>query len=483
MKILFVEDDLKIAFFVKNGLQEAGFVVDHLADGESGLYMALNYKYDAAIVDLMLPKLDGLTLIKSIRSRKDRTPVLILSARRSLNERIEGLEIGADDYLTKPFSFAELLARLKALLRRANPGLESSVLTVSNLTVDLSRRKATRGENAIELQPLEFKLLVYLMRNGGQIVSKTMKSAQHYLAIFRKLFLWVIGVSIVAAGVSGLFMARRALSGISRVTHTAQKISQGNLQERVATANQCREIRHLADTFNLMLDRIEDLIHRMQEVTENIAHDLRSPLSRIRGIAEMSLISTTQAVTPAQAAENTIEECDSLIRIINTMLDLTEIEAGVNKFDLQQVDLNQILRSACDLFETLAHEQGIEITLQMTEGVVVQSNRPQLQRLVYNLIDNAIKYTPSGGAVTIRAEAAPQHVLISVTDTGCGIPPDELPHIFDRFYRVDQSRSKPGSGLGLSLARAIAHALKGTINVTSQIEEGSCFTVALPQPA
>ncbi len=174
MKILFVEDDLKIAFFVKNGLQEAGFVVDHLADGESGLYMALNYKYDAAIVDLMLPKLDGLTLIKSIRSRKDRTPVLILSARRSLNERIEGLEIGADDYLTKPFSFAELLARLKALLRRANPGLESSVLTVSNLTVDLSRRKATRGENAIELQPLEFKLLVYLMRNGGQIVSKTM---------------------------------------------------------------------------------------------------------------------------------------------------------------------------------------------------------------------------------------------------------------------------------------------------------------------
>ncbi len=312
---------------------------------------------------------------------------------------------------------------------------------------------------------------------------QTMKSAQHYLAIFRKLFLWVIGVSIVAAGVSGLFMARRALSGISRVTHTAQKISQGNLQERVATANQCREIRHLADTFNLMLDRIEDLIHRMQEVTENIAHDLRSPLSRIRGIAEMSLISTTQAVTPAQAAENTIEECDSLIRIINTMLDLTEIEAGVNKFDLQQVDLNQILRSACDLFETLAHEQGIEITLQMTEGVVVQSNRPQLQRLVYNLIDNAIKYTPSGGAVTIRAEAAPQHVLISVTDTGCGIPPDELPHIFDRFYRVDQSRSKPGSGLGLSLARAIAHALKGTINVTSQIEEGSCFTVALPQPA
>jgi two-component system OmpR family response regulator len=118
--------------------------------------------------------LDGLTLIKSIRSRKDRTPVLILSARRSLNERIEGLEIGADDYLTKPFSFAELLARLKALLRRANPGLESSVLTVSNLTVDLSRRKAPRGENAIELQPLEFKLLVYLMRNGGQIVSKTM---------------------------------------------------------------------------------------------------------------------------------------------------------------------------------------------------------------------------------------------------------------------------------------------------------------------
>lgn len=174
MRILFVEDDLKIAFFVKNGLQEAGYVVDHFTDGESGLCMALDHPYDAAIVDLMLPELDGLTLIKKLRARKVQTPILILSAKRSVDERIEGLEIGADDYLTKPFSFAELLARLKALLRRANPAIETAVSTVANLTLNLSRRKVYRGDDAIELQPLEFKLLAYLMRNHGQIVSKTM---------------------------------------------------------------------------------------------------------------------------------------------------------------------------------------------------------------------------------------------------------------------------------------------------------------------
>ena len=312
---------------------------------------------------------------------------------------------------------------------------------------------------------------------------QTIKSAQQYLSIFRKLFLWVICVSIFLAGTSGLFMARRALSGISKVTRTAQKIAQGNFKERVAAQNQCQEIGHLADTFNLMLDRIEDLIKRMREVTDNIAHDLRSPLSRIRGIAEMSLISTTQAVTPAQAAENTIEECDSLIRIINAMLDLTEIEAGVKTFDLHPVDLNKILNNACDLFQTLAEEQGIKISLHMPEGLKIKSNRPQLQRLVYNLIDNAIKYTPSGGSVTIRAEVSSQQLRIAVEDTGCGIPSEHLPHIFDRFYRVDGSRTKSGSGLGLSLSRAIAHALKGSIKVTSRIDKGSCFTVSLPHPA
>lgn len=174
MRILFIEDDLKIALFVKQGLKEAGFAIDHFVDGETGLHMALIEKYDAAIIDLMLPKLDGFSLIKRLRAENDTTPILILSARRSVNDRIKGLKLGGDDYLVKPFSFSELLARVQALIRRAGQTVRPSLYTVADLTLDIHTRKVFRGETRINLQPLEFKFLEYLMRNAGQPVSKTM---------------------------------------------------------------------------------------------------------------------------------------------------------------------------------------------------------------------------------------------------------------------------------------------------------------------
>jgi len=174
MRVLIVEDDQQIASFVTKGLQQAGFAVDHAADGESGLHMARVNPYDALIVDLMLPKRDGFSLIEGLRSRGDGTPVLILSARGSLDDKLKGFQVGSDDYLTKPFSFAELLARLQALLRRTTRAQSQSTLTVGDLSVDLLSRRVTRGEQEIELQPREFALLEYLMRNAGNVVSKTM---------------------------------------------------------------------------------------------------------------------------------------------------------------------------------------------------------------------------------------------------------------------------------------------------------------------
>ena len=174
MRVLLVEDDLKIALFVKQGLKEAGFAVDHFSDGESGLHMALVERYDAAIIDLMLPELDGFSLIKRLRAEKNNTPILILSARRTVNDRVKGLRLGGDDYLVKPFAFSELLARLQALIRRASQMATPSDYTVANLTLDIHTRKVYRGKSQIELQPLEFKFLEYLMRYTGQVVSKTM---------------------------------------------------------------------------------------------------------------------------------------------------------------------------------------------------------------------------------------------------------------------------------------------------------------------
>ncbi len=174
MRILVVEDDKKIASFVVNGLKQSGYAVDHSADGEDGLARAQAITYDAAVVDVMLPKLDGLGMIQQLRAKNIRTPVLILSAKASVDDRVKGLQAGGDDYLTKPFAFSELLARVQALIRRASQAPEPTRLTVGDLTLDLLSRHVQRGGEELELQPREFALLEYLMRHTGRPVTKTM---------------------------------------------------------------------------------------------------------------------------------------------------------------------------------------------------------------------------------------------------------------------------------------------------------------------
>ena len=174
MRILLVEDDAKIASFIITGLKAAGYAVDHALDGEKGLDLALTEPYDAAIIDLMLPKRDGLSLIETIRKEKNRTPVIILSAKGSVDDRVKGLQAGSDDYITKPFAFSELLARVQALIRRMSGLSEPTRLTAGDLSMNLLTREVTRGGKKIDLQPIEFSLLEYLMRSSGRVVSKTM---------------------------------------------------------------------------------------------------------------------------------------------------------------------------------------------------------------------------------------------------------------------------------------------------------------------
>jgi len=174
MRVLVVEDDAKIAAFITIGLKQAGFVVDQVADGAAGLALALTEPYAVGVIDLMLPQLDGLSLIEEVRRRQVNTPMLILSAKRSVDDRVKGLQAGGDDYLTKPFAFAELLARVQALIRRASGVTEPTRLKVADLTLDLLTREVTRAGERLELQPREFALLEYLMRNAGRVISKTL---------------------------------------------------------------------------------------------------------------------------------------------------------------------------------------------------------------------------------------------------------------------------------------------------------------------
>jgi len=174
MRILVVEDDKKIASFVVNGLKQSGYAVDHSADGENGLIMAQTISYDAVVVDVMLPKLDGLSLIQQLRAKSSHIPVLILSAKASVDDRVRGLQAGGDDYLTKPFAFSELLARIQALIRRSTHTPEPTRLAVGDLAMELLTREVQRGGEKIDLQPREFALLEYLMRNANRTVTKTM---------------------------------------------------------------------------------------------------------------------------------------------------------------------------------------------------------------------------------------------------------------------------------------------------------------------
>ena len=174
MRILLIEDDTRIAEFIKKGLMEAGYLVEHVTDGVEGLSLALNEFYDLGIIDIMLPKLDGLSIIEQMRDRKINMPTIILSAKRTVDDRVAGLQSGGDDYLTKPFSFTELLARVNALLRRSNQVVEATSIQSHDVVLDLLSRTVTRDEKKIDLQPKEFALLEYLMRHEGQVVSKTM---------------------------------------------------------------------------------------------------------------------------------------------------------------------------------------------------------------------------------------------------------------------------------------------------------------------
>ena len=174
MRILVVEDDKKIASFIVNGLKQSGFAVDPCSDGEEGLFLARSTPYDAAVIDIMLPKLDGLSLVQTLRKENVRVPVIILSAKASVDDRVKGLQSGGDDYLTKPFAFSELLARVQALIRRATNTTEPTRLTAGDLTLDLLTREVIRAGQKIELQAREFSLLEYLLRHAGRVVTKTM---------------------------------------------------------------------------------------------------------------------------------------------------------------------------------------------------------------------------------------------------------------------------------------------------------------------
>lgn len=323
-------------------------------------------------------------------------------------------------------------------------------------------------------------LYSYVAANAILQTGIAMDVHSKFISAFKLVFASAMGFIVLFSAVSGWLLVRETLSRVETITRTAQNISGSNLEARVQGTGNKDELDYLVITFNSMLDRIEELVKSIREMSDNIAHDLKSPVTRIRGFAELALVHEEGLEDYRHMAANTIEESDRLLDMINTMLMISKTEAGEGDFTFNTVNLKDMIRGACDLFAPLAEDKQISFADEIQGDIFVDGDIRMLQRAFSNLLDNAIKYTPKGGMIRITAILEDQTAVIRVVDSGMGILPEFHEKIFERFFRVESSRTSSGTGLGLSLARTIARRHEGDICVFSHPDRGSVFEMRLP---
>ena len=292
---------------------------------------------------------------------------------------------------------------------------------------------------------------------------------------------WIYGLTmLVVIGLGSFFgwlLTHRPLHHILVVSQAAGRITRStDFRHRVELPTGSRETDLLAGAFNTMLDKIQALIQGQKEIMDNIAHDIRSPVARMRSGAETALLQKGNDDLAGQV----IEDCDHILNLVNTLLEISATETGIVQWEKSLLRADEIIGDAVELFSPLIEAKKLDLTLNLQEKSLIEADPRVLQRVVANLIDNAIKYTPEGGAIEIALETRGQHLRLKVKDNGQGIARGDIQWIFDRFFRGDASRTMPGSGLGLSFCRAAVEAMGGRIECSSQEGVGTLFTVFLP---
>lgn len=350
----------------------------------------------------------------------------------------------------------------------------------------LERRGPVMGDTWIQLQATgeDDVLDIASMRlaDGSVIqIGKGPEEREEVLDHFQNSFAAVLLAIVIVSLAGGYLLTNRALRPVRNLIGVLVPIiNTGQIKARIPVKHTNDEFEELSVRLNQVLEKIDALVGGMRGALDSVAHDLRTPIARLRGVAEMALTSDPNLDSYREALSDCLEESEGILAMLNTLMDISEVEAGSMKLTREEINTSSLLNHVCELYRCVAEDKNISVKIDCDNGVSLYGDRNRLLQAVGNLFDNAIKYTSSGGSISVNAIQRDRHVSIEIRDTGVGIPPEDLPNIWDRFYRCDKSRAQRGLGLGLSLVKAIVQAHKGNIKVFSQPGFGSQFVIYLP---
>jgi heavy metal sensor kinase len=369
--------------------------------------------------------------------------------------------------LTQEFGNAVDVQNVSPMVKQALSGQDNFLTTV---TTD---KQGVRLYAAVVNFPFNTQFVI--------VVGKLTSGITGPLSAFRFVLIFAGVVVLIMAGIGGLFLASRVLKPVEQITHAAQQITESDLSRRIPV-NTNDELGNLASTLNGMFGRLEAAFNRQRQFTADASHELRTPLAIMQAEATLSLSKERDAADYRKSLETISQESAYMNSVIGKLLFLARSDAGKEQLNFEDVELRELVTTLSTNIEALAADKGIKFTVDAQQDMIVSGDKTKLRQLFINLLENAVRYTPADGSISVSMTGQENNAVAKISDTGIGIPPEHLPHIFERFYRVDKARARAegGVGLGLAIAKYITESHNGTIEVQSETGKGTTFTITLP---